>query len=74
MWHCEHDFARRYALIEIDVLVAQALGLSLEQLTSIYKSQFPVLAENEEGTWYDTERPDRLDVCHGIDRHWLPQE
>jgi hypothetical protein len=47
------EFARRLALVEIDVLVAQALGLSLEQLTEIYKIYFPVLKENEAGTWYD---------------------
>jgi len=48
-----NEFARRYALIEIDVLVAQALGLTIDQLVSVYKAQFPVLAENEAGTWYD---------------------
>ncbi|MBM1170206.1 N-6 DNA methylase [Microvirga arabica] len=48
------DYARRWALIEIDVLVAQALGLSLDQLVEMYRTQFPVLEENERGTWYDT--------------------
>lgn len=47
------EFARRMALIEIDVLVAQALGLPLEQLIEIYRIYFPVLQENEAGTWYD---------------------
>ncbi|MAN65878.1 N-6 DNA methylase [Hyphomonas sp. UBA5107] len=47
------EFARRMALVEIDVLVAQALGLSLEQLIEIYRIYFPVLQENEAGTWYD---------------------
>jgi hypothetical protein len=47
------DFARRMALVEIDVLVAQALGLSLDQLIDIYRIYFPVLQQNEAGTWYD---------------------
>lgn len=47
------DFARRMALVEIDVLVARALGLDLEELQEIYRIYFPVLQENEQGTWYD---------------------
>lgn len=47
------EFARRLALVEIDVLVAQALGLTLDQLIEIYRIYFPVLQENEAGTWYD---------------------
>jgi len=47
------DFARRLALVEIDVLVAQALGLTLDQLIEMYRTQFHVLDENERGTWYD---------------------
>jgi hypothetical protein len=47
------DFARRMALVEIDVLVAQALGLTLDQLIDIYRIYFPVLQQNEAGTWYD---------------------
>ncbi|MBT9247976.1 N-6 DNA methylase (plasmid) [Gemmobacter fulvus] len=47
------EFARRMALVEIDVLVAQVLGLTLDQLIEIYRIYFPVLQENEAGTWYD---------------------
>lgn len=47
------EFARRLALVEIDVLVSQALGLTLDQLVEIYRIYFPVLQENEGGTWYD---------------------
>lgn len=47
------EFARRMALVEIDVLVAMALGLTIDQLIEIYRIYFPVLQENEAGTWYD---------------------
>ena len=48
------DFERRQALIEIDVLTAITLGMSLKQLKTIYSIQFPVLQSYEADTWYDT--------------------
>jgi len=47
-----NDFARRLALVETDVLVAQAFGLTLPQLIEVY-GDFGVLQQNERATWYD---------------------
>ena len=48
------DYERRQALLELDVLVAIFLELSLDQLLTIYRVQFPVMQQYEGETFYDT--------------------
>ena len=44
---------RRQALIELDVLVTRALGLSLEDLILMYRVSFTLLRKYEGETYYD---------------------
>jgi len=46
-------FSRRWALLEIDVIVGMALGMKLEDLIMVYSLQFPKWNEYEDENYYD---------------------
>lgn len=48
-----NDYERRQALVEIDVLVSMAFGITLDELKTMYYLQFHVLQSQESDTWYD---------------------
>ena len=65
------DYARRQALVEIDVLVAQALKLTLDELITIYRVQFPVMQQYERDTWYDRNGRMVFTASKGLTGVWL---
>lgn len=48
-----NDFERRQLLLEMDVLTAQEIGLTLDELLTIWRIVFPVMQQSERDTWYD---------------------
>ena len=48
-----NDYMRRQLFVELDVCIAMLIGLSLQDLISIYSLQFPVMQQYEMDTWYD---------------------
>ena len=50
---CRTDYTRCQASVEIDILAAKPLSLTLDKLQTIYRVRFPVMPQHEAETYYD---------------------
>ena len=61
------DFERRMALVELDVIAAQALGFTLDDLIFIYVSTFNTTQKYDADTWFDQNGRIVFSVCSEYD-------